>query len=333
MQKNLKIIVKKTTYARIKNILNTYDKYEIKIKIKFERMEGMLEKTESITAKICAFSRAYHSYFEINKVYDDYLAFDLLGYEEYEKTRDLLKKIILDDPKSISNDEWKKQLNHNILPIPISRIKYAEDKLLSFAEKNNECQYVICGSGFDTFAFRNSNDNIKIFELDHPNTQKYKINRVKEINWVIPKNLNFVPIDFNKESIEERLLSANFNPKIKTFFAILGVSYYLDLDTLSKTFESISKLSASGSQVVLDYPDNTNWHVERVNNLREVTASLGEEMGDGYDFHQIQEKLAQNGYKIIDYKDPKDIQKSYFNNRNDNLSAYENVHYILAQYK
>ena len=36
---------------------------------------------ESITAKICSFVRAYHSAYAKHKIYDDSLAYDLLGHQ------------------------------------------------------------------------------------------------------------------------------------------------------------------------------------------------------------------------------------------------------------
>ena len=45
----------------------------------------MIDMRESITAKLCSFARAYHSNFGKGKIYDDYLAYDLMGRDEYRK--------------------------------------------------------------------------------------------------------------------------------------------------------------------------------------------------------------------------------------------------------
>ena len=47
----------------------------------------MIDDMESITAKLCSFARAYHSNHEKNKIFDDYLAYDLMGKEEYPRRR------------------------------------------------------------------------------------------------------------------------------------------------------------------------------------------------------------------------------------------------------
>ena len=51
----------------------------------------MKDTMESITAKLCSFARAYHSNFDKDKIFDDYLAFDMMGKTEYEEAGQLLK--------------------------------------------------------------------------------------------------------------------------------------------------------------------------------------------------------------------------------------------------
>lgn len=52
----------------------------------------MIELQESMTAKLCSFARAYHSNFAKGKIFDDYLAFDLMGKEEYEEIGQLIEQ-------------------------------------------------------------------------------------------------------------------------------------------------------------------------------------------------------------------------------------------------
>lgn len=298
----------------------------------------MLENKESITAKLCAYVRAYHSYYNRNKVFDDYLAFDLLGYDEYENIRNMIMKSLKDkDENAGEHIQWNVELDKNISPIPLSRIKYTEDKLLHFARENGRCQCIICGAGFDSFAFRNVNPDIEIFELDHPNTQEYKMRRIKELEWIVPKNVHFVPINFDNKSMDQILPEAGFDPNIKTFVEILGVFYYLSFATVKKTFESIEKIAAPGSMIVFDYPDDTSWKdaklPKRVKNIKTVAESLGEKMTDGFSYEELNKALKEYGFAIVDYLSPVHIQKKYFEKRTDNLKAFENVHFIAAEYK
>ncbi|MBA4688797.1 class I SAM-dependent methyltransferase [Candidatus Galacturonibacter soehngenii] len=296
----------------------------------------MLEKKESITAKVCALARAYHSYYSKDKVFDDYLSYDLLGKDEYEYLKALIiQKIPVqsDGKKAIA---WNEFLDKYVSPIPLSRIAYTENKILEFAEKNGSCQLVICGAGLDSFAFRNKNPDIEIFELDHPNTQQHKNQKIKKLNWEIPDNVHFAPINFEKDSVDKILLNAGFDTNKRTFFSILGVSYYLTLDTLKKTFDQISRISALKSLVVFDFPDKVSWEndkgPERVMKLKSLTAQLGEKMMEGFTVEELTQALSDSGYRVIEHQSPEQIQDRYFANRHDNLQAFENVHFIAAEF-
>ena len=119
----------------------------------------MIETRESATAKLCSFARAYHSNVERKKIFDDYLAYDLMGKQEFEKIGHLIQNDFdlndTDDNEDLEKERIFRGFNRYIAPIPLSRIAFAEEKLSDFAEKYKECQYVICGAGMDTFAFRN----------------------------------------------------------------------------------------------------------------------------------------------------------------------------------
>ncbi len=47
----------------------------------------MVDERESVTAKICAFVRAWHSNKSREKIYDDYLAYDLIRRYSFNADR------------------------------------------------------------------------------------------------------------------------------------------------------------------------------------------------------------------------------------------------------
>ncbi len=111
----------------------------------------MVDSRESITAKLCSFARAYHSNFEKEKIFDDYLAFDFMGKEEYEEMGQLIQNdfnVSALDPQSDFDGSFVYPwLNRFISPIPLSRIAFAEKELQRFVKEKGKCQYVICGAG------------------------------------------------------------------------------------------------------------------------------------------------------------------------------------------
>jgi len=73
---------------------------------------------------------------------------------------------------------------------------------------------MIFGAGFDSRALRFSklNKGTQAFELDTPITQQDKVKVYLDKKLVIPENLVFVPIDFNKERLAEKITQAGFIP-------------------------------------------------------------------------------------------------------------------------
>jgi methyltransferase (TIGR00027 family) len=305
----------------------------------------MIEEQESITAQLCLFARAFHSNYGKEKIFDDYLSFDLMGREQYEEIGQLIENDF--DPEKFDRNSWfchkiiKDILYKYILPIPLSRIKFAEIELENFAKlkgaMGEKIQYVICGAGMDSFAFRNQIHNIKIFEVDHPDTQRYKLERIKKLEWIIPENLTFVPVDFSKDSLKEKLLEKGFDSNLPTFTAILGVTYYLTLPVFEQTLKIISELSPEGSKLIFDFPDERTFSEElkknapRVQELADVTEKLGEPMLHGFSTEEVKQALERNAFELASHYRPETIQDLYFEGRSDGLKAYENVHFIVAE--
>lgn len=300
----------------------------------------MINTQESITAKLCSFARAYHSNFGRQKIFDDYLAYDLMGKEEYEEIGQLIENDFdisaFDTNRSFNGTSVYRKLNKYITPIPLSRIAFAENELNRFARENGRCQYVICGAGMDTFAFRNENPDIQIFELDHPDTQRYKLDKIKGLEWNVPENVRHVPIDFATDDMTEVLKNAGFDENVPAFFAILGVTYYLTLPVFEQTIEKISRISGIGNRLVFDFPDETTFDkngAERVYRLTQITAKLGETMQHGFSVSEIRQVLLRHGFSIDIHETPETIQKRFFEHRADGQTAFENIHFILAEKK
>lgn len=304
----------------------------------FAERNFMIELQESATAKLCSFARAFHSNFAKEKIFDDYLAFDLMGKEEYEEVGQLIghdfHAELFDPSHTFCKADICEKTDRLISPIPLSRAAFAERELQRFAHERGSCQYVICGAGMDTFAFRNTNGNISVFEIDHPDTQRYKLDKIKKLCRNIPENVRFAAVDFMKDDMLSALVKAGFDPSKPSFFALLGVSYYLDLTALRETISKIAAAASFGSMLCLDFPDETTLSGNssaRVSELSKITAFLGEPMKYGYSAEEICSLITENGFIINTHETPKDIQRRFFSKRKDGLSAFENVHFILAQ--
>jgi methyltransferase (TIGR00027 family) len=168
---------------------------------------------------------------------------------------------ILDDPFAIQilredeNDLIQFATQHPLASIgrllTAARSRIAEDALLAAVERGVR-QVVILGAGLDTFAFRNPHAaRIRVFEVDHPATQTWKRQRLVKAELAPPPGLTFVPVDFERDDLHEKLSSAGFQRTSAAFFTWLGVVPYLTHDAIASTLDYMA--SIQNSEVVFDY--------------------------------------------------------------------------------
>jgi methyltransferase (TIGR00027 family) len=199
----------------------------------------MQQSVPSRTALRVALRRAAHQLYDTPPlVLDDPIAVPILGKEylpELHKTATKLEK-----PFSVG-----------LRAFLVARSRYAEDNLAR-SVAHGVTQYVLLGAGLDTFAHRNPFPQLRVFEVDHPATQQWKRELLATSSLPVPQNLIYAPVDFERQSLSEQLVSAGFNPQIPTFFAWLGVVPYLTLEAFRVTIQFVASQPA-GSGIALDY--------------------------------------------------------------------------------
>jgi methyltransferase (TIGR00027 family) len=133
-----------------------------------------------------------------------------------------------------------------------ARSRIAEDALARAVERGVR-QIVILGAGLDTFALRNPHGErqLRIYEVDHPATQAWKLERLAEAQIALPPWLIFVPVDFERDDVGETLVAAGFQRDSPAFFTWLGVVPYLTQDAIGSTLDYMA--SIQNSEVVFDY--------------------------------------------------------------------------------
>ncbi len=313
----------------------------------------MKEKQASLTAMLVAYLRAYHSMHDTPKIYDDFLAYDLIPQEKRVLIEQHLIVLIeqylieqnvtwdqqLNDPKNtasifdrITTSEFLMQGISNF----VSRARYAEDTLEKVF-KQGVTQYVILGAGMDTFAFQQPEmmKHLEVFEVDHPATQEFKLHRLAELKWEHPAKLHFIPIDFTKGSLVTALTNlSSYNSNVKSFFSWLGVIPYLTKDEVFTTLRSITEIAPMGSTIVFDYFDTDVFIPEKssiqMQKLLEYLRKIGEPMITGFNPSNLAEELPSLGFSLQENLSPIDIEEHYFKGRTDGYHARENVYFACA---
>ncbi|MGE6631181.1 class I SAM-dependent methyltransferase [Bacillus sp. NPDC077027] len=301
----------------------------------------MNQNKSSLTSLISAFGRAYHSQYDTPKIFDDFIAKELITEKEFlDISENMIKGIQFfnkDSAKKFMNNseeilKWVTQVQ--LSPTPLARAAYCENVLLrevAFGRK----QYVILGAGLDTFCFRypELKNRLKIFEVDHPATQEFKKNRLKNAHYDIPDHLHLVPMDFARGFSYQSLEIEGFENE-KTFFSLLGVSYYLTKEENTSLISQLFSKVPSGSSIVFDYADEKLFEEKgifnRVENMVKMATASGEPMKSCFTYEEIEKILESSGLLIYEHLSPEKINDRFFHNRTDDLSAFETVHYIHA---
>jgi methyltransferase (TIGR00027 family) len=299
----------------------------------------MEQHKASMTAVVSAFARAYHAKNDSPLIFNDYLAFDMIGEEQYNQVATNMLNgypfFAADEATQLQTDvdKLKWVVQTQLAPTPLARAHYCEDMLQNAMQLGCQ-QYVILGAGLDTYSFRHAEaaDHLTIFELDHPATQAYKKQRLQEIGWELPDNLHFLPIDFTQQNLSDVLTNSQFNPMQRSFFNWLGVTYYLDKEAIERTLQEIAAISPQGSSILFDFPNEQLFTtpVKRVQSMVGMAKATGEPMKSCFSYPELESILEKCGFLIYEHLPTDEIQSRYFENRSDHLRAFDTVEYVLA---
>ena len=217
----------------------------------------------------------------------------------------------------------------------IARTKYI-DEAFRKALGDRFDQIVLFGAGFDTrgLRFRAQLGSARVFELDVPFTQKAKIDRYRQQNLVVPGNLRFIAIDFDKESPAEKLKQFGFHDRERSLFILEGVLMYLQPASVEATFRALHALAVAGSRVVFDYI--------RASVLRGENSVYGEsgvtravsEVNEKWHFALEPDKigsfLSTYGFALNDHKDAGELERLYFEDANGRIVGRINGTHCLV---
>ncbi len=196
------------------------------------------------------------------------------------------------------------------------------DEYLKTCLANGVQQVVILGAGYDSRAYRfdEFKRGVKVFEVDHPATQQAKMKRLLKVFGTIPSHVTYVPIDFNTQTLEQRLPACGYAEGAKTLFIWQGVTQYLTLEAVESTLGFVVKHSAPGSSIIFDYMytsllDGTVQHGE-VSQMRRNRWLSHETLAFGIPEGAITAFLEQRGFTQVCDANFKYLHDTYFTGAN-----------------
>ena len=279
----------------------------------------------SRTAEAAAALRANHHQNSSNPVFSDEYAYAMTNARwRLLLNNSMFRKVLNTTPMNQSFGKLTAQV--------VARSRYAEDKLLE-AIANGIQQYILVGAGLDSFVLRIAEQypELKIFEVDHPDTQKIKIHKLKKLG-TIPSNVEFISIDFEKEKLSDALLRSSYDTKAPAFFSWLGTTHYLHPETTLATLKNIASIAQSNSEVVMDYSIDYKelQGIERIGSfaISQFTRLLKEPLIGSFASKNLHQAVERMGYVVLEDLSGEDITKRYFNQRADHIHHTQATHLI-----
>lgn len=212
----------------------------------------------------------------------------------------------------------------------VMRSRYAEDALRAAVARGTS-QYVIVGAGLDSFALRRPEwaDGVRVFEVDHPATQGFKLERLAERGHEIPPGVEFLAADLGVASLDGVLARSSFDARAPVFMAWLGVTPYLTEDANRATWRAIAR-SSPAVELAFSYLDRAA--VEgALDEVRGQVASLGEPWVSGYDPGTLAGELRACGLALVEDLGPDELARRYCTGRLDGLRPSPGAHVALAR--
>src|SRR6185369_2474400 len=148
------------------------------------------------------------------------------------------------------DDGWRSRPDMSAFTRPfrasiVARARFIEDLVAEQAARGVG-QYVILGAGLDTFAQRRPKlaSRLLVFEVDRPDPQAWKRQRLVDLGFGVPDWLRLVPVDFEAGgSWWEELTAAGFETRAPAVVVSTGVSMYLTKEANLATLRQIAALA------------------------------------------------------------------------------------------
>lgn len=236
--------------------------------------------------------------------------------------------------------DWRKRPDMSSFTKPfraaiLARARFMED-LVEEQVSFGVGQYVLLGAGLDTFAQRHPElaSRVRVFELDQPEPQEWKRQRLIASGLGVGDHLNLVPVDFEAgDNWLEQLVASGFDATRPAVVTSAGVSMYLTRDAIVATLSQIATL-ASGSTFVMSFlcpmemlDPGTRIGVERAAEGARVS---GTPWISFFQPDELMDLARDAGLKGVQHVSAAALADRYFAGRTDDLRPPDNSEELLV---
>jgi len=156
-------------------------------------------------------------------------------------------------------------------------------------------QVVVGGAGYDGRSLRYAKPGVHWFEVDHPDTQADKLERLERLG-LGTGHVRFVPADFTQDPVADRLRSAGLATDAPALFLLEGVAAYLETGILRTLLAEFRRATAPGALLAISV-SLTAGATSRAR-FRESVAAAGEPLRSVLEPGEADELLARAGWQV-----------------------------------
>jgi len=294
-----------------------------------------MEGRASVTAITAARFRAAHLLIDGQpKIFCDEFALRFSGADSEGAFLDNLKAMMAEVSAKIG-PEMAEMVFRAPRAAMLMRSRYTEDALNEAIARGIR-HYVILGAGLDSFAWRRRDvePTIQVFEIDHAASQEWKQQRLREVGFDPPRNLVFLPIDFERQTLIDGLRLGGYPLDKPAFISWLGVTQYLPGETVLNTLKQVSTL-ARGTEIAFTFLVPQELWIGEDRQMFPIAAASAAASGEPwisfFDPVEIATRMRELGFTQAIHFSPEDANRLYFEGRSDGLRVTSAEHVMRAR--
>ena len=159
-------------------------------------------------------------------------------------------------------------------------------------------QVVVGAAGYDGRAFRYAKPGVRWFEVDHPATQRDKLERLERLG-IDASRVRFVEADFTRDPVADRLRAAGLDPEAAGLFLLEGVAVYLEPAVLEDVLGQSRWVAAPGSRLAISVSLSRPPGDAGRARFQATVAALGEPARSTFEAGQAEALLASTGWQLV----------------------------------
>ena len=171
------------------------------------------------------------------------------------------------------------------------------DRAVTGALGRGVAQVVVGAAGDDGRAFRYAKPGVRWFEVDHPATQRDKLDRLERLG-IDASHVRFVEADFTRDPVAGRLRAGGLDPDAPSLFLLEGVAVYLEPAVLEDVLGQFRQVAAAGSMLAISVSLSRPRGDSARARFQATVAALGEPARSTFEAAEAEALLARTGWPL-----------------------------------